>query len=466
MAGGGREKVARLLKQLQLAACMCPVHSHTYSQGTKDIALGKTDYAFEMAVSNIRYGEGVTKEVGMDLKNWSAKKVCVMTDKNLCQLPPMTAVLDSLTINGINFQIYDDVRVEPTDQSFLDAIEFAKKGEFDSYVAVGGGSVIDTCKAADLYASSPKSDFLDYVNAPIGKGKPITIQLKPLIAVPTTAGTGSETTGVAIFDYKELKVKTGIASRSIKPSLGIIDPLHTLHMPERVAANSGFDVLCHALESYTALPYNQRSPCPSNPVNRPAYQGSNPISDVWAVHALRIVSKYLKRAIKNPEDQEARFNMHLASAFAGIGFGNAGVHLCHGMSYPISGLVKNYKAKDYNVDHSLVPHGLSVILTSPAVFTFTAPMCPERHLEAAQIMGANISNAKMKDAGFILADTLRKFLFDLNVDDGLSALGYSKADIPALVKGTLPQERVTKLSPRPQTEEELSALFEASMKLY
>ncbi|XP_061456351.1 hydroxyacid-oxoacid transhydrogenase, mitochondrial isoform X2 [Rhineura floridana] len=438
---GGRDRVAYLLKQLQRASCMCPAHSHAYSQGIEHAALGKTDYAFEMAVSNIRYGEGVTKELGMDLQNLGVKNVCVMTDNNLCQLPPMKAVLDSLTKNGVNFQIYENVMVEPTDQSFMDAIEFAKKGEFDSYVAVGGGSVIDTCKTADLYASSPESDFLDYVNAPIGKGKPVRVTLKPLIAVPTTAGTGSETTGVAIFDYKELKVKTGIASRAIKPFLGIIDPLHTLTMPERVTANSGFDVLCHALESYTALPYNQRSPCPSNPMNRPAYQGSNPISDIWAVHALQIVAKYLKRAIRNPEDQEARAGMHLASAFAGIGFGNAGVHLCHGMSYPISGLVKNYKAKDYNVDHSLVPHGLSVVLTSPAVFTFTAPMCPERHLEAAQIMGADISTAKTKDAGLILADTLRKFLFDMNVDDGLAALGYSKSDIPALVKGTLPQER-------------------------
>uniref|UniRef100_A0A8B9U011 Hydroxyacid-oxoacid transhydrogenase, mitochondrial n=1 Tax=Anas zonorhyncha TaxID=75864 RepID=A0A8B9U011_9AVES len=316
---------------------------------------------------------------------------------------------------------------------FLDAIEFAKKGEFDAYVAVGGGSVIDTCKAANLYASSPTSDFLDYVNAPIGKGKPVTVPLKPHIAVPTTAGTGSETTGVAIFDFKELKVKTGIASRAIKPTLGIIDPLHTLSMPERIVANSGFDVLCHALESYTALPYKMRSPCPSNPINRPAYQGSNPISDIWALHALRIVAKYLKS---------------------------------HGMSYPISGLVKTYKPKDYNVDHSLVPHGLSVVLTSPAVFAFTAQVHPERHLEAAEILGADIRTARIKDAGFILADTLRKFLFDLNVDDGLAAIGYSKADIPALVKGTLPQERVTKLSPRPQTEEDLSALFEASMKLY
>ncbi|TEA24951.1 hypothetical protein DBR06_SOUSAS18410010 [Sousa chinensis] len=464
-----------------------------------------------MAVSNIRYGAGVTKE---DLQNMGAKNVCLMTDKNLSQLPPVQTVMDSLVKNGINFKVYDNVRVEPTDRSFMEAIEFARRGAFDAYVAMGGGSTIDTCKAANLYASSPDSDFLDYVNAPIGKGKPVTVPLKPLIAVPTTSGTGSETTGVAIFDYERLKVKTGIASRAIKPTLGLIDPLHTLYMPERVIANSGFDVLCHALESYTALPYHMRSPCPANPITRPAYQGSNPISDIWAVHALRIVAKYLKRyqkrppvgpiwggiterkmsgrliwpaalyslgnanvdvlllgidvihrAVRNPDDLEARSNMHLASAFAGIGFGNAGVHLCHGMSYPISGLVKTYKAKDYNVDHPLVPHGLSVVLTSPAVFTFTAQMSPEHHLEMAEILGADTRTARIPDAGPVLADTLRKFLFDLDVDDGLAAIGYSKADIPALVKGTLPQERVTKLAPRPQSEEDLSALFEASMKL-
>ncbi|XP_047583185.1 hydroxyacid-oxoacid transhydrogenase, mitochondrial isoform X1 [Lutra lutra] len=492
MAAATRTRVAHLLRQLQRAACQCPTHSHTYSQAPGFAPSGKTtDYAFEMAVSNIRYGAGVTKEVGMDLQNMGAKNVCLMTDKNLSQLPPVQMVMDSLVKNGINFKVYDNVRVEPTDRSFMEAIEFVKSRAFDAFVAVGGGSTMDTCKAANLYASSPHSDFLDYVNAPIGKGKPVSVPLKPLIAVPTTSGTGSETTGVAIFDYEHLKVKTGIASRAIKPTLGLIDPLHTLHMPDRVVANSGFDVLCHALESYTALPYHMRSPCPSNPITRPAYQGSNPVSDIWAIHALRIVAKYLKRAVRNPDDLEARSNMHLASAFAGIGFGNAGVHLCHGMSYPISGLVKTYKAKDYNVDHPLVPHGLSVVLTSPAVFTFTAQMSPERHLETAEILGADTRTARIPDAGPILADTLRKFLFDLDVDDGLAAIGYSKADIPALVKGTLPQhllclgqwflhrdpplaeaavqwslERVTKLAPRPQSEEDLSALFEASMKLY
>ncbi|XP_064243937.1 hydroxyacid-oxoacid transhydrogenase, mitochondrial isoform X3 [Passer domesticus] len=457
------------------SACRCPSHGHTYSQVPEQPTLGNTDYAFEMAISNIRYGEGVTREIGMDLQNLGARRVCLMTDKNLSKLPPVNAVLNSLAKYGINFQIYDNVRVEPTDQSFLDAIQFAKKGEFDAYVAVGGGSVIDTCKAANLYAASPSSEFLDYVNAPIGKGKPVTVPLKPLIAVPTTSGTGSETTGVAIFDFKELKVKTGIASRAIKPTLGIIDPLHTLSMPERIVANSGFDVLCHALESYTALPYHQRGPCPSNPLHRPAYQGSNPVSDVWALHALRVVAKYLKRFFCVSVHKEALSPFSLLNHQSVCEFiGTICLHGAQSHQKPRGPRSKSQHAPGkcfcwywlWQCWCSSLPHGLSVVLTSPAVFAFTAQIHPERHLEAAEILGADIRTARIKDAGLILADTLRKFLFDLNVDDGLAAIGYSKADIPALVKGTLPQERVTKLSPRPQTEEDLSALFEASMKLY
>ncbi|XP_018613159.2 hydroxyacid-oxoacid transhydrogenase, mitochondrial [Scleropages formosus] len=464
------DRIVYLLRQLERASCRCPTHSHTYHQVSPASAPpscgGVADYAFEMTSSNIRYGEGVTKEIGMDLQNLGARNVCVMTDRTMSCLPPVRAVLDSLAKHSITYRCYDQVRVEPTDSSFKNAIEFARKGDFDVYVAVGGGSAIDTCKAANLYACHPKADFLDFVNAPVGKGQPVSGTLKPLIAVPTTAGTGSETTGVAIFDYEPLKAKTGIASRALRPTLGIVDPLHTLHMPERLAANSGFDVLCHALESYTALPYKERRPRPLNPINRPAYQGSNPISDVWSRHALHIVAKYMKRAVRNPEDVEARSSMHLASVFAGIGFGNAGVHLCHGMSYPISGNVKTFRAKDYDVDHPIVPHGLSVVVTSPAVFAFTGQMCPERHLEAAEILGADVRNAKKEDAGTVLAETLREFLYDLEVEDGLEALGYTREDIPALVEGTIPQERVTKLAPRAHTQEDLAHLFKASLKLY
>lgn len=466
-------RVVDLLRTVAKASCRCPAHATaTALQGIRDTHhdqhgdLPETDYAFEMACSNIRYGPGVTREVGMDMRNLGATKVCLMADPNLVDLPPVKATLDSLHKHGIQFSMFSDISIEPTDASFQRAIDFARAGDFDAFLAVGGGSTMDTCKAANLYSCNREREFLDFVNAPIGKGMPIPSNLKPLVAVPTTAGTGSETTGVAIFDYLPLRAKTGIAHRALRPTLGIVDPLHSLHMPERVAAYSGFDVLCHALESYTAIPYNQRSPCPVNPIQRPAYQGSNPISDVWSLYALRIIRKYFKRAVFDQGDVEARSQMHLASVYAGIGFGNAGVHLCHGMSYPIAGQVKDFYAKDYPTHHPIIPHGLSVVMTSPAVFRFTSRMCPERHVEAVQALGGDTSNLKEADAGRALSDLLRKYMSDLKVDNGLSSLGYSSEDIPALVKGTLPQERVTKLSPRSHTEEDLAQLFEASMTVY
>nr|XP_045608738.1 hydroxyacid-oxoacid transhydrogenase, mitochondrial-like isoform X2 [Procambarus clarkii] len=407
----GRVKVFQLLKSLSSALCQCPAHSAGRINVLHSTQSRKTtDYAFEMACSTVRYGPGVTKEVGQDLQTMGAKKVLVMTDKTLATMSPVSTVLDSLAKHRVNFSLYDNVRIEPTDSSFKNAVEFAKSGCFDAYVAVGGGSVIDTCKAANLYASDPHADFLDYVNPPIGKGKPVTVQLSPLIAIPTTAGTGSETTGVAIFDYEPMKAKTGIASRALRPTLGIIDPLHTLLMPERVAAYSG--------------------------------------------------------SVYHQDDVEARSKMHLASTCAGVGFGNAGVHLCHGMSYPISGNVKNFHPEGYKCDHAIIPHGLSVVMTSPAVFAFTAPMCPERHLEAVQLLGKDITGIKREDAGLALADVLRSYMSEMKVDNGLEALGFTEEDIPALVKGTLPQHRVTKLAPREQSEDDLAYLFERSMKIY
>jgi hydroxyacid-oxoacid transhydrogenase len=420
------------------------------------------DYAFEMAASAVRFGTGVTREVGADLRDWNAGRVLVLTDPTLATLRPVHTVLQSLETHRIPYYVFDRVRVEPTDESVLDAVAFANQHPFDALVAVGGGSTIDTAKAVNLYTTHPPADFLDYVNPPIGKGLPVPGPVKPLIAIPTTAGTGSETTGVAIFDLMRMHAKTGIANRRLKPTLGLLDPDNTRTMPPQVAASTGLDILSHAVESLTAMPYTDR-PRPDGPALRPAYQGSNPISDVWSMQALRMVARFLVRAVDDPSDDEARASMLLASAYAGIGFGNAGVHLPHGMSYPVSGRVKAYRAPGYLVDHPLVPHGISVILNAPAVFRFTAPASPERHLLAAEALGGDVSRARTEDAGAILADRITWFMQRLQVPNGLAALGYSPADIPALVEGTLPQHRVTKLSPRPAGPDELARLFEASM---
>jgi hydroxyacid-oxoacid transhydrogenase len=415
-----------------------------------------------MATSSLRFGAGVTREVGLDLVDLGVRTALVVTDPDLTRLLPVQTVLDALDAAGIKAVLFDRVRVEPTDVSFREAIQFAEQYPVDGIVAVGGGSVIDTAKAVNLYTTYPPAEFLDYVNAPIGKAMPVPGPLKPLIAIPTTAGTGSETTGVSIFDYTGLHAKTGIASRRLKPTLGILDPENTRTMPAAVAASSGLDILSHAVESFTAIPYTSR-PRPESPTLRPAYQGSNPISDIWALQALRIIARYVIRAVEDPDDDEARAQMILAAAYAGVGFGNAGVHLPHGMSYAVSGLVKHYRAPGYSSDHPLIPHGVSVILNAPAVFRFTAAANAARHLQAAEALGANVAGAREADAGKILAARIVWFMQRLGIPNGLKAVGYTSADIPNLVEGTQPQHRVTKLSPRPAGRDELAALFEEAM---
>ena len=423
------------------------------------------EIGFEMAASNIRFGNGVTAEVGMDLKDLGVKKVMVITDANVAKLPMMQTVIKSLEDEGVEYLLYKDVRVEPTDTSFKAAIDFAMDNKVDSFVALGGGSVIDTAKAANLYSTYPTDDFLLYVNAPIGKGQPVPGPLKPLFAIPTTAGTGSETTGVAIFDLEEMHAKTGIASRMLKPTLGIVDPRNMVSMPPMITISTALDILTHAVESYTAIEYTNR-PRPERPVFRPAYQGANPISDMWSIKAMEIMAENFATAVEDPTNIEARGMMALAATFAGVGFGNAGVTLPHGMSYPVSGLVREYIAPDYISDHPIIPHGLSVAINAPSVFRFTGPSNPKRHLEAARALGIDVSGAKDEDAGEILAQAMIGYFKRFNVPNGLKAVGFTEADIPKLVEGTLPQHRVTKLSPRPAGPEELAELFKGAMQYW
>ncbi|KAF2744783.1 Dehydroquinate synthase-like protein [Sporormia fimetaria CBS 119925] len=462
----------------------CPCHSNPahHHHGPKSVHQARRalatpidysqqkEYAFEMAASSIRFGPGCTKEVGMDLKNLGAQKVMLVTDPTVKKLGAVQQAVQALEQEGIQYDIFDGVRVEPKDSSVKAAIEYAKPYAPDAFLAVGGGSVIDTAKLMNLYTTFPEADFLDFVNAPLGRGLPIQGKLKPLIAVPTTAGTGSETTGTAIFDLVSKRAKTGIAHRNLKPTLGLVDPLNTRTMPSAVHSSSGLDVLCHSLESWTAIPFYERTPRPTNPINRPAYQGANPISDIFSLNALRDTVKYLPRAVKDPEDHEAQSKMLLAATLAGVGFGNAGVHLCHGMSYPISGQNPGYKHAGYEVDDPIIPHGVSVAVSAPAVFKFTAASNPERHLQAAECFGIDISQVKKESAGEVLSEALAEFLVKLGDQPrGLKDLGFGREHLDQLVEGTIPQARVLMLAPNLEMQnidaerEQLRKLFEDSL---
>ena len=411
---------------------------------------------------NIKFGPGATGEVGYEARRLGLSRAMVVTDRRLRDGPQVSAALTSLDDSGVAWTVFDRVRVEPTDRSFREAVREADRGDYDGFVAVGGGSVIDTAKAANLYHTYP-ADFLDYVNAPIGRGRPVPGPLKPLIAVPTTAGTGSETTGVAIFDLEELHAKTGIAHRALKPTVGIVDPDNTRSMPSLAAACTGLDVLSHAIESYTALPYTHR-PAPGDPGLRPAYQGSNPMSDVWSARAIEMVAANLPAATAG--DAASQAQMLLAATFAGFGFGNAGVHLPHGMSYAVSSNVRDFHPEGYPDDHPLIPHGMSVILNAPAVFRWTGPANPQRHLRAAALMGTDVSGIGPDAAGESAADAIIHLMRRTGMPNGLSGVGYTPADIDTLVRGTLPQHRVTKLSPRPFDEAVLRGLFASALRYW
>jgi hydroxyacid-oxoacid transhydrogenase len=422
------------------------------------------DRVHSVSAATLVFGPGARHELGDHAADLGLRRVLVLTDAGLAEGEPVAAVLASLRLAGVEAGLYAEVAIEPTDGSFRAAAEAARAFEPDGFVAVGGGSVMDTAKAANLYGTWP-ADFLAYVNAPIGQGLTPPGPLRPLICLPTTAGTGSETTGVAIFDFEALHAKTGIANRRLRPTLGIVDPEATWTMPRMVTASSGFDVLCHALESYTALP-SVRRPRPARPRERPAYQGANPFSDAWAERALAMVAEALPRVLADPADPEARSSMCLAATYAGIGFGNAGVHLAHGMSYAVSGGVRDYRAPGYPDGRPLVPHGMSVVLTAPAVFRFTAPADPARHLRAATLLGADTRGAGPNDAGDVLAGAIIALMRVAGMPNGLGGVGYTEADAPALAEATLPQERVTRLSPRPAGRAELETLFREAMRAW
>ena len=415
---------------------------------------------FRVDASAIKFGPGAIAEVGDDARRCGMRRAALFTDPGVAALALFAEARAALAAAGVDAVVYEQVEVEPTDRSFQEAARFARAGGFDGFISIGGGSVMDTAKAAALYTAHP-APFMDYVNAPLGAGRAPPGPLPPHIACPTTAGTGSECTGIAVFDLLEQRVKTGIAAPVLRPTQAVIDPRFAESLPPMVVACSGFDVLSHALESWTARPYTKR-PRPDTPGARPMSQGANPWSDMGCREALRLTGALLERAVCDGDDREARHGMMFAAALAGIAFGNSGVHIPHGMSYSVAGLVRDFRPDGYAGDGALCPHGMSVIVNAPAAFRFTAPACPQRHLEGARLLGAEVRDAAPEDSGALVAGRLLELMRATGMPNGIGALGYGDGDLPALAAGAFAQQRLLTQAPRPVGLDELQQLYGAA----
>jgi alcohol dehydrogenase class IV len=264
---------------------------------------------------------------------------------------------------------------------------------------------------------------------------------------------------MCILDILALKVKTGISHPKLRPVLAIIDPLVTLTMPPRVTASCGMDVLCHALESYTARHY--RSYARRLPEQRAVYVGNNPVSDAFIEKALPLLGRAFRRAVLTGHDLDARTDMLLAASFAGMGFGNAGVHIPHACAYPIAGRVGTYRPPDYPQAEAMVPHGESVSLTAPAAFRFTFPTDPTRHIRAAELLDPRV--ASVGDERERLPRALVSLMRDIGIPSGVAAVGFAEADIPDLVEGALKQQRLLSMAPRDVLASDLETVFRNSM---
>jgi hydroxyacid-oxoacid transhydrogenase len=416
---------------------------------------------FTLEATPIKFGPGAAADAGWELARLGVRRALLVTDPGVVATGHPDRVRASIEAEGIEVVTYDRAHVEPTLDSLQEAADVARDARVDGFVSVGGGSSIDTAKVADLVTTHP-APVMDYVNAPVGEGRKPPSPLRPHLAIPTTSGTGAEATTVAVLDIPDLKVKTGISHRYLRPAQGIVDPELVRTLPAEVTSSTGLDVICHAAESYLARPYDER-PRPASPDERPPYQGANPVADVWSAQALEYGGRFLRRAVADAGDLEARGAMMLAATMAGVGFGSAGVHIPHACAYPIAGLKHVYQPPGYPDDHRFVPHGHSVIVTAPAAFRFTYEAAPERHHRVAELL----AGAPIDDLGRagpdLLPEVLRALMRDVGAPRGIAELGYDERDVPALVEGALKQQRLLVVSPREVTAEDLGHILNASM---
>ena len=417
--------------------------------------------SFTVAMPRLTVGRGTLNEVGARAARLGMKRVALFTDPHLVAGPLVSTVKDSLTKAGIEATVFSDIRVEPDDDSVERGVSFLRGFTFDGMVSVGGGSVIDTAKAA-LVLLRHGGNIVDYFAPPVGQGAAIPSPLLPHIACPTTSGTGSECTSISVLRVNALDTKFVVASPYMLPDAAIVDPQCCDSLPSNVVASTGFDLCCHALECYTARAYTEHNKIDS-PNARQYLQGANPFSDMVAREAMTIVGKYLQRGVNDASDSEARDQLMWGATLAGIAFGNTGTHLPHAMSYGVTHLMKDIITDGYPMTSPFIPHGISVIVTAPSIFEYTAAATPERHMQSAAFLLADTKGATHDDAGEVLSKRLIELMKATKMPNGLNAVGFKEEHIGALAASSIRQGRAIANAPRESNVVDLENMYRSAL---
>jgi len=375
------------------------------------------------AAPEITFGLGSVQQLGQKLKNYGVQKILLVVDQGFAQKGPLAKVTESLEKEGIKFAVFDRVEPEPRVETADECGSLAKKEKFDFIIGVGGGSAMDTAKAAAILATN-EGRAKDYqgLNKVPRPGLPKGM-------IPTTAGTGSEVTFTAVFINEAEKKKAGINSPYLFPEIAILDPELTLSLPPAVTAYTGMDALAHAIESFTSLQ-------------------ANFLSEMFSLEAVRKIMKNLRLAVENGQDLNARSEMLMGSLLAGIGLANAGVTAVHSLSYPLGGSFR-------------VPHGVGNGLLLPAVMEYNASSCPERFARLAEAMHIEIKSLSVAEAALRSVEAVKKLAQDIEVPLRLSDLGVPKSALPWMAEEALKVVRPLENNPRPISKEDALRIYES-----
>jgi len=387
----------------------------------------KSDSVWEFKISDrIKFGVDAVKELGSELKNFPGEKVVIITDQGIKKAGILDYVKD--IIKDFDFVVFDDVETDPPLDTFKKAVSFSKENGGEIIVGLGGGSPIDVAKVVSIIAKYG-GNVEDYIAPPIGKGKPIVGSGYPMIAIPTTSGTGSEVSPAAVLTLTERDLKVGISSQMQRPNLAIVDPLLTVSVPPKITASTGIDALCHAIESYTTKKYWHKSK-PEEPKGRPIYGGTTIFTDLFAEKAIELIGKNLREAYNNGENIEARTNMALASIMAGISFTNAGLGAAHAML--------------------------------PVVMEFNAKGNFKVFKKIAELMGECTEDLPDREAALLSAKAVKELCKDVGISN-MSEFGVREDDLPQMAADTMKIQRLLSGNPRRISEEDILSIFKNAL---